>query len=54
VNHDGYVTSLATSEVRNESTYGVLKLILSRTSYSWQFIPVVGESFRDSGTTHCH
>jgi hypothetical protein len=54
VSHDGYVTSLATSEVRNESTYGVLKLILSRTSYSWQFIPVVGESFRDSGTTHCH
>jgi hypothetical protein len=54
VNHDGYVTSLATSEVRNASTYGVLKLTLSRTSYSWQFIPVPGESFRDSGTTHCH
>jgi hypothetical protein len=54
VNHDGYVTRLATSEARNASTYGVLKLILSHASYSWQFIPVPGESFTDSGTTHCH
>ena len=54
VNHDGYVTSLPTSEVRNASTYGVLKLILGPASYSWQFIPVTGESFTDSGTTDCH
>ncbi len=54
VNHDGYVTSLSTSEVRNASTYGVLKLILRPTSYSWQFIPVPGQTFTDSGTTSCH
>jgi acid phosphatase type 7 len=54
VNHDGYVTSLSTSEVRNASTYGVLKLTLSPTSYSWQFIPVRGQTFTDKGTTHCH
>jgi hypothetical protein len=54
VNLDGYVTRLPTSEVRNASTYGVLKLTLSRASYSWQFIPIAGESFTDSGTTHCH
>ena len=54
VNHDGYVTSLSTSEVRNASTYGVLKLVLSPSSYSWQFVPVAGETFSDSGTTSCH
>jgi hypothetical protein len=54
VNHDGYVTQLPTSEVRDASTYGVLKLTLRPDSYSWEFIPVVGESFSDSGTTSCH
>jgi acid phosphatase type 7 len=54
VNHDGYVTSLSTSEVRNASTYGVLKLILRPASYSWQFIPVPGQTFTDSGATPCH
>jgi hypothetical protein len=54
VNLDGYVTSLSTSEVRNASTYGVLKLILSSDRYSWEFIPVPGNSFTDSGTTQCH
>jgi len=54
VNHDGYVTSVSTSEVRNASTYGVLQLTLSSSSYSWQFIPVLGKTFTDSGTTGCH
>jgi hypothetical protein len=54
VNHDGYVTRLPTSEVRNAYTYGVLKLTLSSSSYSWQFIPIPGESFTDSGTTNCY
>jgi acid phosphatase type 7 len=54
VNHDGYVTNLSTSEVRSATTYGVLKLILRPTSYSWQFIPVMEETFTDSGTTDCH
>jgi hypothetical protein len=54
VNLDGYVTSLSTSEVRNASTYGVLKLILTSDRYSWEFIPVPGNSFTDSGSTQCH
>ena len=54
VNLDGYVTSLFTSEVRNSSTYGVLKLTLSSTNYSWQFVPVAGQAFKDSGSTNCH
>lgn len=55
VNHDRYVgTSLSTSEVLNSSTYGVLKLILSPTNYSWEFVPVSGGPFKDTGSTNCH
>ena len=42
------------SEVRNGSTWGVCKLTLHETSYDWQFIPVAGGSFTDSGTTAVH
>ena len=54
VNLDGYVTRLSTTEVRNASTYGVLKLSLNRNSYSWEFIPIAGQTFTDVGTTNCH
>jgi hypothetical protein len=36
-----------------ENVFGVLKLILHPTSYTWQFIPVSG-SFKDGGTVACH
>ena len=42
------------SEVRSNSTNGVLKLTLSPTSYVWEFIPVLGGAFTDSGTGVCH
>jgi acid phosphatase type 7 len=42
------------SEVRNADTEGVLKLTLHSTSYDWEFVPVAGKTFRDSGTTNCH
>jgi acid phosphatase type 7 len=37
-----------------DKEFGVLKLTLSATSYSWRFIPVAGKSFSDSGTGSCH
>jgi hypothetical protein len=43
----------ANSEVRNDSTWGVLKLTLHPTSYDWQFIPVAGSTFTDSGSDTC-
>ena len=46
-------TPLPTSEVR-ASVHGVLKLTLRATNYTWEFIPVAGESFTDSGTGACH
>jgi hypothetical protein len=42
------------SEVREGHTYGVLKLTLRSTSYDWQFIPIAGSTFTDSGTGSCH
>lgn len=42
------------SEVRNADTYGVLKLTLHPTSYDWEFVPVAGETFTDSGSGSCH
>ena len=49
----GFGTIRSTSEVRNSSTHGVLKLTLSSTSYSWKFVPIAGKTFTDSGTTSC-
>jgi len=42
----------AHSEVRQEQTFGVLKLTLHATGYDWQFIPTTG-GFRDAGSETC-
>jgi hypothetical protein len=42
------------SEVRNSETFGVLKLTLRHDSYDWEFIPVAGQTFTDSGSGVCH
>lgn len=44
----------ANSEVLNDSTWGVLELILHPSNYEWKFLPVAGETFTDSGSTTCH
>ncbi|PYP79702.1 MAG: alkaline phosphatase, partial [Gemmatimonadetes bacterium] len=44
----------ANSELRNTGTPGVLKLTLAANSYSWQFIPIAGLTFTDSGSGACH
>ncbi len=51
--HYGFGSALANSEVRNGDTYGVLKLTLHSTGYDWEFIPVAGKTFTDSGTASC-
>jgi 3',5'-cyclic AMP phosphodiesterase CpdA len=45
---------LPASEVRDASTRGVLRLDLHAGGYDWQFIPVAGYSFTDSGSGTCH
>jgi hypothetical protein len=44
----------ANSQVRVSLAYGVLMLTLKPHSYSWQFVPVAGSSFTDSGETATH
>jgi acid phosphatase type 7 len=41
------------SEMRDNTTYGVLKLTLKPKSYDWEFIPMPGKTFRDSGSGSC-
>jgi hypothetical protein len=52
--HVAFGTIHPNSEVRNDTAYGVLKLTLHSNSYDWQFIPIAGQTFTDSGTTSCH
>jgi hypothetical protein len=42
------------SQVRNNTAYGVLKLTLRDGSYDWEFVPVAGSTFSDSGSSNCH
>jgi hypothetical protein len=52
--HDHLTHVEPNSEVRNFDTYGVLKLTLHAHSYDWEFIPVAGQTFTDSGSAKCH
>ena len=52
--HYTFGTIQPNSEVREGNTYGVLKLTLRATGYDWQFVPVSGSTFTDSGTGSCH
>ena len=45
---------VAGSEVRQNTTFGVLKLTLHPTSYDWRFVPIAGHAWTDSGSTQCH
>jgi hypothetical protein len=49
-----FSTTEKTSQVRNNTTFGVLKLTLRPTGYDWQFVPEAGKTFTDSGSTACH
>jgi len=45
---------IANSLVSNDKSFGVLKLTLHASSYDWQFVPISGQSFTDSGSASCH
>jgi hypothetical protein len=53
-NHREFGLQKANSEVRNNNTFGVLKLTLKATGYDWKFLPEAGKSFTDSGSGSCH
>lgn len=52
--HYGFNAPEPNSEVRNGDTWGVLKLTLLPDAYRWQFVPVAGKTFSDSGSGRCH
>ncbi|HYF27522.1 MAG TPA: chemotaxis protein CheB, partial [Baekduia sp.] len=43
-NHTSLSTAFANSEVRNSTTYGVLRLTLRPTGYDWRFVPEAGKT----------
>jgi hypothetical protein len=47
-------TTKANSQVRHSGSHGVLKLSLSDAGYTWDFVPVAGKTFTDSGSGACH
>lgn len=48
-----FETPSANSEVRDNSTYGVIKLTLKPGAYEWEFVPIEGQAFTDRGTGTC-
>ena len=42
------------SDVSDNSSNGVLKMVLKETGYEWEFLPVAGDSFSDRGAALCH
>ena len=50
----GFATIRANSQVRNSATHGVIKFTLGDAAYTWQFIPIAGKTFKDSGSGTCH
>ena len=49
-----FKTTAANSEARNSDTYDVIKLTLHRSSYDWEFVPIAGQTFTDSGSQSWH
>jgi calcineurin-like phosphoesterase family protein len=50
----GISTAKPNSEVRQNNTFGVLKLTLHSVGYDWKFVPEAGKTFTDSGNGACH
>jgi acid phosphatase type 7 len=45
---------LPTSEIRSNTTFGVLRIDLRPHGYAWNFVHVDGGKFTDSGSGSCH
>jgi hypothetical protein len=55
-NHGGFSSTAANSVVRDNTTFGVLKLTLHPTSFAWQFLPETASgngTFTDAGSQAC-
>ena len=52
--HYTFSTTKPNSLVRDATSWGVMKLTLSPTGWTFQFVPEPGKSFTDSGSGTCH
>ncbi|GIW03951.1 MAG: hypothetical protein KatS3mg059_0571 [Thermomicrobiales bacterium] len=52
--HYDFNSPLSTTEVRDNTTYGVLLLTLKPGGYDWKFVPVNSGGFTDAGSGSCH
>lgn len=52
-NFTKFVSIAPNSEARNDNTFGVLKMTLHATSYTWEFLPIAGSLFTDKGSSNC-
>jgi acid phosphatase type 7 len=50
----GISSRIKGSEIAQNDTFGVLMVTLHPASYDWEFVPIAGRSFRDSGSHPCH
>jgi len=48
-----WVTTQPHRDAGTDAAFGVLKLTLHPTSYDWQFVPVAGQTYSDSGSAAC-
>lgn len=49
-----FSTPQPNSEIRSTGVYGVLRFTLWPDRYDWEFLPVEGQVFNDSGSESCH
>ena len=52
--HYNFTTPIANTEAYNTNTSGVLKLTLYADHYDFQFVPIAGKTYTDSGSGSCH
>jgi len=51
----GFGPTVPNLEIRNDDTFGVIKLTLKSGGYDWKFMPAPGQgTFTDSGSGTCH
>lgn len=52
-NLHGFATPHPSTEIRDATAFGVLKLILREASYAWEFVPLDEGGFTDVGEANC-
>jgi hypothetical protein len=52
-NHYPFKAPAIAGEVRDDTSFGILRMTLHSASYDWEFLPAPGYAFTDSGSMAC-